>query len=95
MVILHGRPTIEATRARQGRLGRNVIWVLIFGVLLTVLAFAAIWAWEAGDLASTEPKNATQRADVAGFNAPPPSQAIRQNQQTSRPLAPKSAKPTS
>ncbi|MDB5418249.1 MAG: hypothetical protein JWP50_1668 [Phenylobacterium sp.] len=82
------RPTLDATRARQGRMGRNIFWVLVFGIALTVLGFAATWAWKAGDLASTQPKAAAQSADAAGYSAPRPDAASRQNYQKGGPLAP-------
>ena len=66
------RPTLGATRARQGRLGRHVMWVLLFGIALTVLGFFAAYTWKAEDLASTEPNNARQQVDAQAFNAPEP-----------------------
>jgi hypothetical protein len=38
-----------ATRARQGRWGRHVFWVLLFGTLLSALAMFAAWTWKVGD----------------------------------------------
>jgi hypothetical protein len=90
MAFSQDRPTIGATRARQGRLGRNIFWVLVFGIALTVLGFAATWAWKAGDLASTEPSNAAERSDASGFQAPQPAGAARQNNQHPAPAAPSS-----
>jgi hypothetical protein len=88
MAYSQDRPTVGATRARQGRLGRNIFWVLVFGIVLTVLGFAATWAWKAGDLASTQPNNASAKADASGFQAPQPAGAARQNYQKGGPLAP-------
>jgi len=88
MAYSHDRPTLGATRARQGRLGRNIFWVLVFGIALTVLGFAATWAWKAGDLASTEPRNSAQPSEAASFRSPQPSGAARQNYQKGGPLAP-------
>lgn len=95
MAYPQGKPILNATRARQGRFGRNVFWVLIAGILLTVLGFAATWAWKAGDFASTEPNNARQASDVTGFKSPPPHEATRQNYQEGGPLAPKGGNPPS
>ncbi|RAK64990.1 hypothetical protein [Phenylobacterium kunshanense] len=39
------RPALNATRARQGRWGRHVFWVLVFGTLLAGLAMFAAWTW--------------------------------------------------
>lgn len=94
MAYSQDRSTVGATRARQGRIGRSVFWVLVFGVALTVLGFAATWAWKAGDLASTEPKNTAARSDVAGYNSPPPNAVSRENYQKGAPLAPKGGNPT-
>lgn len=66
------RPGVGATRARQGRFGRHVFWVLLFGTLLAALGLFAAWTWRSGDLASTEPNNARQKADAALFDAPEP-----------------------
>lgn len=93
MAYSQERPTVGATRARQGRIGRNIFWVLVFGIALTVLGFAATWAWKAGDLASTEPSDAAGKADVAGFNAPQPNAVSRQNYDKGAPLAPKGGNP--
>ena len=88
MAYSQDRPTVGATRARQGRMGRNIFWVLVFGVALTVLGFAATWAWKAGDLASTQAKSTPQSADAASYAAPRPDAASRQNYQKGGPLAP-------
>jgi hypothetical protein len=87
------RPTLGATRARQGRWGRHVMWVLVFSTLLAAIGLFAAWTWRAGDLASTEPNNARQPADAAVYQAPPPAPASRQNYQEGGPLAPKGGNP--
>ena len=70
------RPVLGTTRARQGRSGRPVLWVLIFGVALTVLGFFAAYAWKADDLASTAPHNARQAQDAQAFTAPEAAQVL-------------------
>lgn len=80
--------TVGATRARQGRTGRNIFWVLVFGIALTVLGFAATWAWKAGDFGSADAKNTARAAGAAPFAAPRPDAASRQNYQKGGPLAP-------
>lgn len=82
------RPTLDVTRARQGRLGRNVLWVLAIAMLLVILGFFATWTWKSGDLSSVQPSTAARQANAAHFNAPPPRQATRQNYETGGPLAP-------
>ena len=66
------RPTLTATRARQGRPGKHVMWVLVVGLALTILGFFAAYAWKSDALASTEPNNARQQIDAQAFNAPEP-----------------------
>jgi len=66
------RPALSATRARQGRLGKHVMWVLVVGLALTILGFFAAYSWRSDDLASTEPNNATQQMDAQAFDAPEP-----------------------
>ena len=69
---------IGVTRARQGRTGRHVFWVLLFGTLLAALALFAAWTWRSGDLASTEPNNGRQLSDATAFSAPEPAPATQQ-----------------
>jgi hypothetical protein len=88
MAYSQDRQTVDATRARQGRTGRNILWVLVFGIALTVLGFAATWAWKAGDFGSADAKNHAQAANGATFTAPRPDAASRQNYQKGGPLAP-------
>jgi hypothetical protein len=66
------RPTLNATRARQGRFSRHMIWVLLFGTLLAALGLFAAWTWKSDDLASVERNNARQPALVQSFKAPDP-----------------------
>lgn len=80
---------VDATRARQGRMGRSIFWVLVFGVALTVLGFAATWAWKAGDFAREEPNGTSQTPAARSFTAPVPEDATRQNYQKGGPLAPR------
>jgi hypothetical protein len=83
------RPTLGVTRARQGRLGRNVLWVLVFGLLLVVLGFFAAYTWRAGDMARVRDVNQQASPSAARtFNAPPPAASTRQNYQEGGPLAP-------
>lgn len=66
------RPVLGATRARQGRPGRPILWVLTVGIALTVIAFVIAYAFRADDFASTAPNNAREPADAQMFNAPEP-----------------------
>lgn len=62
------RPALNATRARQGRFGRHMFWVLLVSTALAALALFGAWTWRADDLASTSPNNAREPADAAPFN---------------------------
>ena len=72
------RPAMGATRARQGRYGRHVFWVLLISTTLAALALFGAWSWRSGDLAATEPHNARQATDAKSFNAPDPGPAAQQ-----------------
>lgn len=90
MAYSQDRPTVEATRARQGRTRTGLIWVLVFGVALTVLGFAATWAWKAGDFnRASNPNDKAAQAGASRFAEPRPDAASRQNYQTGGPVAPR------
>ncbi len=50
-------PRLNATRARQGRWGRHVFWVLVISTVLAALALFGAWTFRAKDLASVEVNN--------------------------------------
>jgi hypothetical protein len=81
------RPTVGVTRARQGRLGRHVLWILLAAMLLVVLGFLATWTWKSGDLASVEPNNGKEQVDARAFDAPQPAAVGRENENKAAPLA--------
>jgi hypothetical protein len=81
------RPAMGATRTRQGRLGRHVLWVLLFSVALVILGLFAAWAWRSDDLATTEPNNARQAADARAFQAPEPAPVNGQPPQITQPAS--------
>lgn len=88
------RPTVGATRARQGRRGMPIVWVLVVGMALVILGFILTWVWKSGDLRSAAQPQATHASQVSGFNAPPPDAASRQDYQKGAPLAPKGGNPS-
>jgi hypothetical protein len=47
-------PELEATDARQGRWGRHMLWVLLAGLLLVVIALFGTWLSRAGDLEAVD-----------------------------------------
>jgi len=73
------RPALTATRARQGRWGRHVFWVLVFGTLLAALGMFAAWTWRSPDLASTEPTQLEAAKEAQTFDLPEPPPPNPQN----------------
>jgi heme/copper-type cytochrome/quinol oxidase subunit 3 len=65
-------PRMNATQARQGRLGRDVFWVLLVSTVLAFGALIAAWTWNSDRLDATEPNNARQARDAVTFEAPAP-----------------------
>lgn len=62
------RPALNETRARQGRYGRHVLWLLLASLALVVLALFGAWAWRADDLATTDANAGYQAADAQVFD---------------------------
>ena len=71
------RPALNATRARQGRWGRQVFWVLVFGTLLAALGMFAAWTWKSAD--EGPPGSAQETVDGRGYGAPEPPPPNPQN----------------
>lgn len=46
-----GHPVVNTTRARQGRYGKPVFWVLVVSTLLAAIGMFAAWGWKAPGLA--------------------------------------------
>ena len=82
------RPTLGATRARQGRTGRQILWVLLFGVALVILGFVLAYFWQTGGKVVTPP-GGDQHVSGQSFEAPPPAGATRQNYQQGGAYAPR------
>ncbi len=66
-----GRMRVSATRVRQGRWGRHVLWVLVVSVLASALAVAAVWLWLAGDLAGSQKRSTPTASEAARFHTTP------------------------
>ncbi len=62
------RSGLNATRARQGRFGVHMFWVLAVSTALAALALFGAWSWRHQDLASTAPNNAREMSDARAFN---------------------------
>lgn len=76
-------PVIRASRARSGRMGRSVFWVLLISTLLAVLGLFIAWTLRTGDLASTEDTRNVP-AESRAFEAPIPA-AVTPPPETSAP----------
>lgn len=64
-------PRLNATRARQGRWGRHVFWVLVVSTVLAALALFGAWTWRAPDLASVEVNNGAKTpAEAQRYDTP-------------------------
>ena len=71
-MVYQSRPTLSATRARQGRFGRHMIWVLLFSTLLAVIGLFAAWTWKAPAIQATEVPNNKSATASQKFAAPEP-----------------------
>lgn len=60
------RQTLNATRARQGRWGRHMLWVLMFGTLLAAIGLFAAWTWKSSDHAAVDAPSTAARATQGG-----------------------------
>jgi hypothetical protein len=70
-------PAVNATRARQGRWGRPILWVLVFGTLLAALGMFAAWNWRSAE--EGPPGPAQELVSGKGFGAPEPPPPNPQN----------------
>jgi hypothetical protein len=65
----HHGPVVNATRARQGRWGKHVFWVLIISTVLAAAALFGAWGLRSGDLASVEhTKGATTQGEAQQYS---------------------------
>ncbi len=69
-------PRVNATRARQGRFGRHIFWILIVSTVLAALALFGAWSFRAGDLAAVD--------DNTGANTPAEARSGTTQQQPAR-----------
>ncbi|CAN5411290.1 hypothetical protein BH10PSE4_BH10PSE4_41730 [soil metagenome] len=61
----HHGPVLNATRARQGRYGKHIFWVLIISTVLAAIALFAAWGMRSGDLAGVEHNNGAKTTQEA------------------------------
>ncbi|WP_066687805.1 hypothetical protein [Caulobacter sp. CCH9-E1] len=64
-------PRVNATRARQGRFGRHIFWILIVSTVLAAMALFGAWSFRAKDLASVDANTgATTPAEARSGTTP-------------------------
>ncbi len=74
-----GHPTMAATPARQGRFGKHMFWVLVFGTLLAAIGLFLAWTWKAPALSRASDQQAnTHAAAGPAYDAPNPAPATQQ-----------------
>jgi len=67
----HPHPIVNATRARQGRWGKHVFWVLVISTVLAAAALFGAWGLRSGDLAGVEhTKGATTTQEAQQYSTP-------------------------
>jgi hypothetical protein len=72
-----GHPTMNATRARQGRWGRHVFWVLVFSTVLTILGFVLAWSWRDAEHPG-QPGSGQETISGKAYDTPAPPTPARQ-----------------
>ena len=71
----HHGPVLNATRARQGRYGRHIFWVLIISTVLAAAALFGAWGMRSGDLAGVEHNNGASSTQEAQHYSAEPTKA--------------------
>ena len=69
---LPSKPVLNATRARQGRSGRDVLIVLLVSTVLAVAALLVAWALKFQDLDATRHNDRASAAQVQTIDQPRP-----------------------
>ncbi|WP_269715216.1 hypothetical protein [Caulobacter sp. NIBR2454] len=70
-------PRLNATRARQGRWGRHVLWVLVISTALAALALFGSWGMRSGEYSAIEAQQGPTAAETG--TEPADSVAAKQN----------------
>lgn len=63
---------VGATRARQGRMGRHVVWILLVSTALAALALFGAWTAHAPQWAGTRGSELAPAADARAFDSGAP-----------------------
>jgi len=65
----HHGPVVNATRARQGRWGKHIFWLLVISTVLAAAALFGAWGMRSGDLAGVEhTKGATTTQEAERYS---------------------------
>ncbi len=64
--------SVGATRARQGRLGRHVVWILLVSTALAALALFGAWSVHAPQWADTHGTELAPASDARSFDTGAP-----------------------
>jgi hypothetical protein len=84
-----GHPVLAATPARQGRLGRHMVWVLVIGTFLAALALFLAWTGAWPSLSAADSKLANAHAKQApSFHAPEPAPVVQEGADHTAPQQP-------
>lgn len=65
-----GHEVLEATDARQGRLGRPAFWMLIASTTLAVIALFAAWAFYSGAFTAANEASTPTAAEARATTGP-------------------------
>jgi hypothetical protein len=77
---------LNVTRARQGRPGKPIVWVLGISTVLAAAVLFGAWAMRSNDFAAVEANNGDTPAAAQNFSTPEPTP--RQNTTTPPPARP-------
>ena len=76
------RPGLNATRARQGRMGVHMFWVLAVSTALAALALFGAWSWRAGEQSAAPPSKAGAVRTAQSFDLGEPAHGTLQTTPT-------------
>lgn len=76
------RPGLNATRARQGRIGVHMFWVLAVSTALATLALFGAWTWRAAEQPDTPPSKAAAVRTAQSFDLGEPAHGTLQTTPT-------------
>lgn len=85
-------PVLDATKARQGRRGRHVMWVLAISLGLIVVIYAVmvggVWNGRLSQPGGQTRADQSTLNQAQGFQAPPPQPRQSENPQTTPTITP-------